>query len=102
VKSRTRFVLRFALREQPERSVSVQVSAPRPHQQRVGISNEARQRRYPEPLPYCDDLRGGVRGPERNLRGANLILARPVRDSMNAYDDPPDGIERPRAPSRDM
>jgi hypothetical protein len=31
-------------------------------------------------------------GPERNPRGVNLTLAGPVGDSMDAYDDPPDGI----------
>src|SRR5580658_7129032 len=89
---------RFALREEPERSVQVQVGARYPHQQRVGISNEARQCRDPGPLLYRNDLRLAVRGPERNLRGTNLTLARPVRDSMAAYDDPPDGVGRPRAP----
>jgi hypothetical protein len=54
---------RLTLREEPERSVHVQVSARRPHQQRVGIFDEARQRRHPEPLPHRGDLRlvvGGV------------------------------------------
>jgi Zn-dependent M28 family amino/carboxypeptidase len=49
------------LGEKPERSVHVQVGARHPHQQRVGISDEARQRRHPEPLPYSNDLRLGVR-----------------------------------------
>ena len=35
---------RLTLREEPQRSVPVQVSARHPHQQRVGISDEARQR----------------------------------------------------------
>jgi DNA-binding transcriptional LysR family regulator len=47
---------------------------------------------------YSNDLRLGVRGPEWNPRGANLTLAGPIRDSMNAYDDPPDGIRRARTP----
>src|SRR5213082_2130807 len=84
--------------EKPERSVHVQVGARHPHQQGVGIADEARQCRDPEPLPDCNDLRLGVRGPEWNPRGANLTLAGPVRDSMNAYDDPPDGIRRARTP----
>src|SRR6202041_1375731 len=81
----------LALCEKPNRSVHVQVGARHPHQQGVGISDEARQCRHSEPLPYCNDLRLAVRGPERNPRGANLTLVSPVRDSMNAYDDPPDG-----------
>ena len=84
--------------EKPERSVHVQVGARHPHQQGVGISDEARQCRDPEPLPYSNDLRLGVRGPEWNPRGANLSLAGPIRDSMNAYDDPPDGIRGARTP----
>jgi hypothetical protein len=84
----------------------VQLGARHPHQQRVGISDEARQCRDPEPLPYSNDLRLGVRGPEWNPRGANLTLAGPVRNAMNAYDDPPDGIRCARTPrgsrSRDM
>jgi hypothetical protein len=76
----------------------VQVGARHPHQQGVGISDEARQCRDPEPLPYSNDLRLGVRGPEWNPRGANLSLAGPIRDSMNAYDDPPDGIRGARTP----
>src|ERR1700752_2725694 len=67
--------------EKPERSVHVQVGARQPRQQWVGISDAARQCRHPEPLPYCGDLRLGVRGPERNPGGANLTLAGPVRDS---------------------
>ena len=63
------------LREKPERSVHVQVGARHPRQQGVGVSNEARQGRDPEPLPYCNDLRLAVRGPEWNPRGANLPLA---------------------------
>src|SRR5579859_2221909 len=55
----------LALCEKPERSVHVQVGARRPHQQGVGISDKARQCRHPEPLPYCNDLRLAVRGPER-------------------------------------
>src|SRR6185312_3008792 len=84
--------------EKPERSVHVQVGARHPHQLGVGISDEARQCRHPEPLPYCNDLRLAVRGPERNLCGTNLTLAGPVRDAVNAYDDPPDGIRRARTP----
>ena len=64
----------------------------------VGVANEAREGRHPEPLPYSNDLRLRVRGPERNPRGANLTLACPIRDAMNAYDDPPDGIGRARTP----
>src|SRR5438309_10971091 len=86
------------LREKPERSMHVQVGARHPHQQGVGISDEARQCRHPEPLPYCDDLRLAVRGPERNPCRTNLTLAGPVRDSMKADDDPPDGIRRARTP----
>jgi hypothetical protein len=97
VKSRTRFVLRVSpcVRSQ---SVLVQGGARRPRQQRVGVSDEARQRRHPEPLPYCGDLRRAVGGPERNVRDANLTLARPVRDAVLANDDPPDGITRARTP----
>ena len=84
--------------EKPNRSVHVQVGTRRPHQQGVGIANKAWQRRDPEPLPYSSDLRLRVRDPERNPRGANLTLAGPVWNSMNAYDDPPDGIERARTP----
>src|SRR6201998_3829035 len=84
--------------EKPDRSVHVQVGAGHSHQQRVGIADEARQCRYPEPLPYSNDLRPGVTGPEWNPRGANLTLAGPIRNSMHAYDDPPDGIRRARTP----
>src|ERR1700738_3267153 len=84
--------------EKPERSVHVQVGARHPHQQGVGVSDEARQCRDPEPLPYSNDLRLGVRGPEWNPRRANLALAGPIRNSMNADDDPPDRIRRARAP----
>jgi hypothetical protein len=35
--------------------------------------------RDPEPLPYINDLRGGVCGPEWNPGGANLTLAGPIR-----------------------
>src|ERR1700740_2792355 len=38
--------------EKPKRSVHVQIGARRPRQQGVGIANEARQCRHPEPLPY--------------------------------------------------
>jgi hypothetical protein len=95
------YALRFAglaLREQPERSEYAQGGARHPHQQLVGISDEARQRRHPEPLPHRDDLRLGVRGFERNLRGGNLTLARPVGDAKVALRDPPDGIGRSRTP----
>src|SRR6202000_1552906 len=44
------------------------------------------------------DLRLAVRGPQRSPCRANLTLAGPVRDSMSAYDDPPDGIRRARTP----
>src|ERR1700729_4363281 len=84
--------------EKPDRSVHVQVGARRPDQQGVGIADEARQCRHPEPLPYSSDLRLGVRGSEWNPRGANLTLAGPIRNSMNAYDNPPDGIRRARTP----
>src|ERR1700744_2590150 len=70
------------LGEKPNRSVHVQAGARNPRQQGVGIANEARQRRHPEPLPYSRDLALGVRGPERNARGANLALAGPVRNSI--------------------
>src|ERR1700730_1134459 len=49
--------------EKPERSVDVQVGSRNPHQEGVGIANEARQCRDPEPLPYSCNLRPGVRGP---------------------------------------
>src|ERR1700755_512946 len=62
------------------------------------MSDEARQCRHPEPLPYSNDLRLGVRGPEWNPHGANLTLAGPIRNSMQAYDNPPDGIRRARTP----
>src|SRR5258708_30897693 len=69
--------------EKPERSVHVQVGTRHPHQQGVGIANEARQGRHPEPLPYSNDLRLAVHGPESNPGGANLTLAGPLRDSRN-------------------
>src|SRR6185312_5059268 len=84
--------------EKPDRSVHVQVGARHPHQQRVGIADEARQCRDPEPLPYSSDLRPGVTGPEWNPGGTNLTLAGPIRNSMNADDDPADGIRRARTP----
>ena len=65
----------LALCENPERSVHVQVGARHPHQEGVGIANEARQCRDPEPLPYSNDLRLAVRGPEWSPRDANLTLA---------------------------
>jgi hypothetical protein len=43
----------------------MQVGAPHPCQLRVAISDEARQRRDPEALPYSNDLGLDVRGPER-------------------------------------
>ncbi len=58
----------LSLREKPERSVHMQVGARHPCQLRVGISDETRQRRDPEALPYSNDLRLGVRGPKRNPR----------------------------------
>src|SRR6202048_4012861 len=88
----------LSLCEEPNRSVHVQVGTRHPHQKGVGIANEARQCRNPEPLPYSNDLRLGVGGPEWNPRGANLTLAGPVRNSMNAYDDPPDGTRRACTP----
>src|ERR1700730_12023709 len=84
------YALRLAclpLREQPARSMHVQAGARHPHQQRVGISNEPRKYRHPEPLSYCNDLRLAVRGPERNPCGANFTIAGPVRDSMTADDN---------------
>src|ERR1700733_14777829 len=82
--------------EKPNRSVHVQVRARHPRQEGVGVADEARQRRHTEPLPYSRDLRLAVRGPERNPRGANL--AGPIRDSVTAYDDPPEAIRRARTP----
>src|SRR3546814_12412511 len=70
--------------ENPERSVYMQVGARHPHQQGVGISDEARQCRDPEPLAYSCNLRPGVRDPERNLRGTNLTLAGPIRNAVQA------------------
>src|SRR3546814_313910 len=86
------------LREKPERARQVQVGARYPHQSRIGISDEAGQCRHPEPLTYRNDLRLAVRDSEGNPGGANLTLAGPVGDAMNADDDPPDGIRRARAP----
>src|SRR6202034_4485001 len=60
--------------------------------------DEARKHRHPEPLPHRSDLRPTIRGLERHFRGGNLTLARPVRDAILAYDDPPDPISRSRAP----
>src|SRR5580698_2580419 len=48
--------------EKPERSVHVQVGARHPHQQGVGISDEARQCRDPESLPRGHDLRLAICG----------------------------------------
>src|SRR5436190_19212656 len=45
--------------EKPERSVHVQAGARHPHQEGVGIANEARQCRHPETLLYGSDLRLG-------------------------------------------
>src|SRR5580704_12630687 len=84
----------LSLREKPERSIHMQVGARNPRQQGVGIANEARQRRHPEPLPYSRDLRLAVRDPERHPGDANL--ASPIRNSITAYDDPPDTIRRAR------
>src|SRR5882762_10267948 len=78
--------------EEPNRSVHVQVGTRHPHQTGVGIANEARQCRHPEPLSHRNDLRLAVLGSERNARGANLTLAGPIRNSLTAYDDPPDRI----------
>lgn len=47
--------------ENPKRPVHVQVGARHPRQKRVGIADEARQCRDPEPLAYSRDLRRGVR-----------------------------------------
>jgi hypothetical protein len=58
------------------------LDARHPHHQGVDISDEARQFRHPDPLLRRYDLRLGVRGPERNARGVNFSLARPVRTSM--------------------
>src|SRR3546814_8879589 len=76
----------------------MQVGARHPHQQGVGISDEARQCRDPEPLAYSCNLRPGVRDPERNLRGTNLTLAGPIRNAVHADDNPSDGVGRARAP----
>jgi hypothetical protein len=65
---------------------------------RFRFSDEAGQHRHPEPLPRRDDLRPGVRGPERNFRRGNLSLARPVRDALVVPDNPPNAIGRSRAP----
>jgi hypothetical protein len=46
---------RFALREEPERAVHVQGGARHPHQQRVGILDEARRHRHPGYWPHCED-----------------------------------------------
>src|SRR3546814_12910364 len=64
----------------------------------MGIADDAGQCRYPEPVTYRNDLRLAVRDSEGNPGGANLTLAGPVGDAMNADDDPPDGIRRARAP----
>jgi len=98
VKSRTRFVLPcLSLCEEPTVPYMCRsVPAPSPrggrHRQRSTAVS------YPEPLPYSNDLRLGVGGPEWNPRGANLTSLAPVRDSMNAYDDPTGGIRRARTP----
>lgn len=63
--------------DQPNRSVHVQVGIRHPHQHGGGIADEARQYRHHEPLPYSNDLRLGVSGPEWNPRGAHLTLAGP-------------------------
>src|SRR3546814_15396713 len=76
----------------------MQVGARHPHQQGVGISDEARQCRDPEPLAYSCNLRPGVRDPERNLRGTNLTLAGPIRNALHADDNPSDGVGHARAP----
>src|SRR5690606_17795923 len=56
----------LTLCEKPKRSVHVQVGSRRPRQQGITISDEARQRGDPEPLPCGNDLRLAVRGPEWN------------------------------------
>src|SRR6185437_753523 len=88
----------FSVGEKPERAVLVQWRSRHSHQQRVGISDEARQRRHPQSLPRRDDLRLAIRGPERNLRRANLTLARPGGDAVLADDNPTDAIGRTGAP----
>src|SRR3954471_19910818 len=89
---------RLSLRQKPKRAVHVQVGARHPRQQRVGVSNEARQRRYSDPLPYRGKLRLTVRDPQRDLSGANLAFACPIRNSVIADDDPPHGIGRAHTP----
>src|SRR3984957_19513026 len=96
VKSRTRLVLRVSPCVRSQSVPYICRSVPGTLTSRG--SDEARQCRDPETLPYSNDLRLGVRGPEGNPRSANLTLAGPVRNSMHAYDDPPDGIRRARTP----
>src|ERR1700689_4899627 len=87
-----------ALRQQPERSEQAQGSARHPHQQLVGVSDEARQHRHPKPLPYRGDLRPSLRSPERNLRRGNLTIARPPWDALVVPDDPPNATGGARPP----
>jgi hypothetical protein len=49
-------------------------------------------------LPYSHDLRLRVRDPEWNTCGANVTLARPIRNAMGADHDPADVIGRSRTP----
>lgn len=56
----------------------MQVGDRQPRQKRVGICDETRQRRDAESLSHRDDLRLGIRDPERNLSGANITLVGPV------------------------
>jgi hypothetical protein len=82
VKSRTRFVLGVSPCVRSQRVPYLCRSVPgSPYHRRVGIADEAWQRRHPEPLPYRDDLCLGIRGPERNVRAANLTLVCPVRNA---------------------
>lgn len=83
---------RFPLREQPYRAIQMQLGARHPRQHRIGIADETRQRRNPEPLPHGGDLRRGVGGAEGNARCSNFTVARPVRYPVAAYHDPPEGI----------
>ena len=57
----------------------------------IRVADKARQPRQADPLANRGDLRLSVRGPERNLGGADLSLAGPVRDAVIVDDDRPDG-----------
>ena len=81
VKSRTRFVLRVSPCVRSQSVPCMCRSVPGTLTSRGSASpTKQSQRRYAEPLPYRDDLRLAVRGPERNPRGANPTLAGPIRD----------------------